>query len=74
MAQNALDVTALIPGANLRYLTGGVHYVMERPIVWLLPLEGQPLAVIPKLEVPLFERYDVEEAVQSTLSRRVDLP
>lgn len=57
MASSGLDVVALIPGPNLRYLTGGVHYVMERPIVWLLPLVGDPVAVIPKLEVPLFSRH-----------------
>ncbi len=56
METHGLDVIALIPGANLRYLTGGVHYVMERPIVWLLPLTGDPVAIIPKLEVPLFSR------------------
>lgn len=57
METHGLDVVALIPGANLRYLTGGVHYVLERPIIWLLPLTGDPVAVIPKLEVPLFSRH-----------------
>lgn len=59
MERHDLDVIALIPGANLRWLTGGVHYVMERPILWLLPRVGQPLAVIPKLEIPLFERHRI---------------
>jgi Xaa-Pro dipeptidase len=57
MGAHGLDVVALIPGSTLRYLTGGVHYVMERPILWLVPLRGQPVAVIPKLEIPLFAQH-----------------
>ena len=54
MRAAGLDVVALIPGATLRYLGGGEHYVGERPIVLFIPLEGRPVAVIPQLEVPLF--------------------
>ena len=52
-----LDVIALIPGPNHRYLTGAEHYVLERPIVTFYSLEREPLAVIPELEVPLFEGH-----------------
>ena len=57
MNRHDLDVIALVPGPNLRYLTGGVHFMLERPIVWLLPQNGQPIAIIPKLEVPLFSLH-----------------
>lgn len=57
MRQAGLDVMALIPGPNHRYLTGAVHYVMERPIVTFYPLDQTPIAVIPQLEIPLFERH-----------------
>nr|MBA3869180.1 aminopeptidase P family N-terminal domain-containing protein [Anaerolineae bacterium] len=29
MKTHQIDVIALIPGPNLRYLTGGVHFVLE---------------------------------------------
>lgn len=69
MRAHEFDVIALIPGANLRYLTGGVHYVMERPILWFLPLDRQPVAVIPKLEIPLFERHSVAAEIFSWTDR-----
>lgn len=60
MRDAGLDIVALIPGATLRYLTGGVHYVMERPIVVFIPLDEQPVAVIPQLEVPLFKAKQID--------------
>lgn len=52
-----LDVIALIPGANHRYLTGAEHYLLERPIVVFYSLDRAPVAVIPELEIPLFQRH-----------------
>ena len=52
-----LDVIALIPGANHRYLTGAEHYVLERPIVSFYSLDQEPVAVIPELEISLFQRH-----------------
>src|SRR3989304_3806377 len=49
-----LDVVALVPGSNLRYLTDAVHFLMERPLVLFIPLKGKPLVVIPNLETELF--------------------
>jgi Xaa-Pro dipeptidase len=60
MRDAGLDIVALIPGATMRYLTGGVHYVMERPIVLFVPLEGQLVAVVPQLEVPLFKAKQID--------------
>jgi Xaa-Pro dipeptidase len=65
MRDAGLDIVALIPGATMRYLTGGVHYVMERPIVLFIPLDEQPVAVIPQLEVPLFEAKQLDLRIVS---------
>ena len=57
MREASLDVVALIPGPNHCYLTGAEHYVLERPIVTFYILGRRPIAVIPELEIPLFERH-----------------
>ena len=57
MRDAGLDVVALIPGPNHRYLTGAEHYVLERPIVTFYRTDQIPIAVIPALEIPLFERH-----------------
>ena len=57
MRDAGLDVVALIPGPNHRYLTNSTHYVLERPIVTFYPLDQAPIAVIPELEIPLFQRH-----------------
>ena len=57
MRAASLDMIALIPGPNHRYLTGAEHYVLERPIVTFYPIDDKPIAVIPELEIPLFERH-----------------
>ena len=54
MRAGGLDLVALIPGATLRWLGGGEHYLGERPIVVFIPLAEPPLAALPQLEVPLF--------------------
>jgi Xaa-Pro aminopeptidase len=65
MRSHGIDIVALIPGANMRYLTGAEHYVMERPIVLFIPQDGQPTAVIPRLEVPLFARHPLPAQIVS---------
>ena len=57
MRRAGLDALALIPGPNHRYLTGAEHYVLERPIVTFYVADRAPVAVIPELEIPLFERH-----------------
>ena len=46
-----LDYVALMPGASLRYLTALNLLLLERPIVFFFPREGQPAAIVPTLEV-----------------------
>ena len=50
MGQHGLEALALLPGPNLLYLTGLRFHLMERPIVALIPLQGDPLLVLPQLE------------------------
>lgn len=45
-----LDCVALVPGPNLRYLSGLPLFMSERPIVALYPLEGRPALLLPELE------------------------
>src|SRR6185436_7628807 len=57
MRKHGLDIVALIPGPNMRYLTDGEHYINERPIVMFVQPNEPSIAVIPQLEVPLFSRH-----------------
>ncbi len=45
-----LDCVALVPGANLRYLTGLKMFLSERPIVAFFPIEGRPALLLPAFE------------------------
>lgn len=60
MRAAGLDIVALIPGPNHRYLFDAEHFVMERPIVIFLAPDSEPVAVIPELEIPLFERHALQ--------------
>jgi Xaa-Pro dipeptidase len=50
LAQRGLDCLALVPGANLFYLTGLQFHLSERPIVAFFPLDEPPAIVLPELE------------------------
>ena len=43
---------ALMPGPNLLYLSGMHTHASERPLVLLVPAEGEPGVIIPTLEAP----------------------
>jgi Xaa-Pro dipeptidase len=47
---NDLDWVALLPGANLFYLTGVHFHSTERTLIGLFPAEGEAQMVIPTLE------------------------
>lgn len=52
IAQNAkLDAIALIPGANLYYLTGVNFHLTERPFIVIVPVQGDPVIIVPTLEM-----------------------
>jgi Xaa-Pro dipeptidase len=43
---------ALVPGPTLTYLTGVSYHLSERPLVAFFPAEGDPVMIIPALELP----------------------
>ena len=45
-----LDAIALIPGANLQYMTGLDFHLMERPLVMFFVPGQDPVAIVPSLE------------------------
>lgn len=52
------DCLALVPGFNLRYLTGMDFMLLERPFITFIPAgeSAEPVLVIPELEVPTWKR------------------
>jgi len=50
MQREGLTLTAIMPGPNLRYLTGLSFHMMERPIIGLFPLNARPHFILPELE------------------------
>ena len=50
-----VDLLAIVPGANLRYLIGLAMHPSERITLALFPIEDQPLLVLPELEAPRAE-------------------
>lgn len=44
------DATLVIPGSTLLYLTGLSFHLMERPVFLLIPVERDPVMVLPELE------------------------
>ena len=50
-----VDCLALLPGADLHYLTGFNFHLMERPTVGLFPSKGSPVFVLPALEMSSYE-------------------
>jgi Xaa-Pro dipeptidase len=57
MRAHQIDCAALLPGANLHYITGLDFHLMERPTILLIPSDGSSTFVLPALE-----RYKVERA------------
>jgi Xaa-Pro dipeptidase len=55
LAHRGLDCLALVPGANLFYLTGLSFFLSERPILALFPLDEAPAIVLPELEAAKLE-------------------
>lgn len=51
LRREGIELAALIPGANLFYLTGLSFHRMERPIVALFPIEGDPALILPSFEI-----------------------
>ncbi|MBN1120192.1 MAG: aminopeptidase P family protein [Anaerolineae bacterium] len=50
-----VDCLALVPGANMTYMTGIDFHLMERPTVAFIPVLGLPVFVLPSFEVTKLE-------------------
>ena len=50
-----LDAVAFVPGPNFRRLFGRDFHLMERPLVIIVPRDGEPVAIVPNLEMASFE-------------------
>ncbi|MCL4355755.1 MAG: aminopeptidase P family protein [Nitrososphaerota archaeon] len=50
LASSGLKGVVVVPGPNLRYLTGGTSLMLERPFMLLVPLAGEPQLIAPALE------------------------
>ncbi len=59
----SLDAIALVPGANFARLFEKEFHQNERPLVVVIPAEGQPAAVVPNLELASFEAIQFEGEV-----------
>ena len=57
---NGFDAVALMPGPNLRYLTGLSFHLSERPILALVPAQGTPAIVLPTFEAGRVEAATCE--------------
>jgi len=62
MRARQIDCVVLVPGANLRYLTGLNFHLMERATIGFFPVEGLPSLTLPALEVARFEAAHPFEA------------
>ena len=45
-----LNAVCLNPGPDLTYLTGLDFHLMERPVVGIFPISGNPVFILPELE------------------------
>ena len=52
MRAAGIDVVAVVPGANMRYLAGLEIHSSERMAVAFFPAAGTPAMVLPALETP----------------------
>jgi Xaa-Pro dipeptidase len=60
IADNNLKGVIMVPGANLRFYTGVNSLLMERPFLFMVPLEGDPHLVVPTLESGPYGRAPVK--------------
>ncbi|MFN4143788.1 M24 family metallopeptidase [Aestuariivirga sp.] len=54
LRRTALDALVLVPGANFRRVFGQDFHQMERPLAVIVPRQGEPVAVVPQLEMGSF--------------------
>ena len=54
LGRAGLDALVLVPGANFRRVFGKDFHQMERPLAVIVPRAGNPVAVVPHLEMGSF--------------------
>ncbi|MCC6904495.1 MAG: aminopeptidase P family protein [Anaerolineae bacterium] len=50
LRERGIDCLALIPGANLYYMTGVDFHLMERAVIGFFPAQGEPVFAMPAFE------------------------
>ncbi len=60
LGANGLDVAVFVPGANLYRLFSRRFPLSERPMLVIVPKEGEPLAIVPELELSALEKTGFE--------------
>ena len=63
LRESKLGGVLLVPGPNLRYLTSVNSLLLERPFMLLVPLEGTPRLVAPRLEAGPYKECGVDLAI-----------
>ena len=58
-AEAGVGALVIAPGSDLRYLLGGTVVSHERLTGLVLPAEGEPVLVVPKLEAAGYDPYDL---------------
>ncbi len=58
LQQKELDGIAFVPGANFQRLFATDFHLNERPLMVIVPVSGDPAAVVPNLEMRAFEALD----------------
>ena len=65
LADRNVDSFALIPGANMKYMTSVDFHLMERPVIGLFFPEEQPLFITPDFEIDRLSAMPVRAATYS---------
>ncbi|HEY4629689.1 MAG TPA: Xaa-Pro peptidase family protein [Blastococcus sp.] len=54
-AETGIDLLVLTPGSDLRYLSGYHAHPLERLTALVVPRQGEPFLVVPRLEAPMVD-------------------
>ncbi|MFL6240479.1 MAG: M24 family metallopeptidase [Actinomycetes bacterium] len=72
MREAGVDVLLLSPGADLRYLSGYAAIALERLTCLVLPAEGDPRLVVPRLEQPAAAASPAGEFLEIVVHEETD--
>ena len=56
LEEQQLDAVAFVPGPNFKRIFNQDFHLMERPLVIIVPATGNPVAIVPSLEMASFEK------------------